>query len=112
DLDAARELDASFGQRLAGQGTLPNDVAAALADDVRGFGELLCLVATGHIDGRPESPNHAFDDLVARCSGQDHYTSLADNRLWRDLAIAERAQTERSKLASLGALATRLRRRG
>ena len=76
DLDAARE---------------PAD-PSALAEDVRGFGQLLSLLATGDLDTEPNTfTKRAFDTLVRRCLGRggDQYTSFTDPRLWHDLVAAE-----------------------
>jgi hypothetical protein len=76
DLDAARE---------------PAD-ARARAEDVRGFGQILSLLATGDLDAEPgSSPHRAFETLVRGCLGRggDQYTSFTDPRLWHDLESAE-----------------------
>jgi hypothetical protein len=92
DLDAAHELDPELRPRLA-HGPLPTEAAAALAGDVRGFGEILALLASG-VHTPPTTANRAFDSLVAAClsEGSDRYTSLVDSRLWHDLAEAEQVQ--------------------
>jgi hypothetical protein len=64
------------------------DAARLLAEDVRGLGDILALVAGG-----PSGGIGSLDTLIANCRTQ-HYTSVADARLWHDLAAAERAQEQ------------------
>jgi hypothetical protein len=79
DLDAAHELD---GPVLA-----PSpDAARLLAEDVRGYGEVVALLAGGASSG-----NRALDRLIAACTTQ-RLTSMADPGLWHMLADAERAR--------------------
>jgi len=78
DLDAARELPlAALSQ-----------ADPALTADLRGFGEILTLLAGGTRTG-----NRPFDTLVSGCLTDGHYASLADKQLWRDLATAEDEET-------------------
>jgi hypothetical protein len=91
DLDAARELEPAIADRLERP---PREVAAALVEDVHGFGEILCLLTTGRGDQPPTSDvaPRAFEQFVRRCLGRDgeQYRSMADEQLWHDLAAAER----------------------
>jgi hypothetical protein len=85
--------------------------------DVRAFGELLGYVATGAGTATPTpatgagrtilvtgaasagrvTDNRAFDTLVRRCAAEPSaYVSMADPRLWSDLAAAEREQARRA----------------
>jgi hypothetical protein len=83
--------------------------------DVRAFGELLGCVATGAATATPATgvgstilmtgaaaagrvtDNRAFDTLVRRCAAEPlAYVSMADPRLWSDLAAAEREQARRA----------------
>jgi hypothetical protein len=80
DMDAAHVLDGSV---VAPSG----DSARLLADDVRGYGEILALLAGGTRSG-----NRLLDRLIADCTEQ-RLTSLADQRLWHLLARAEGAQS-------------------
>jgi len=105
DLDAARELGPA--------GPTPED-AAILADDVAGFGRLLCLLATGDAEAAaamPPTSNRPFDTLLARCGGRggDQYASLADARLWHDLAAAEAVARPRPRPRPLVRLKRALR---
>ena len=73
DFDAARDT--------APEGT------DADREDIRAFGEVLTLVATG--DSRSAvSGDRSFARLVGRCL-EHAYHSMADPALWRDLAAAE-----------------------
>jgi hypothetical protein len=102
DLDAAHELE---------PGALGSSARSpALAADVRGFGEILCLLASGAAN-LPATANRPFDTLAANCLSDGRYTSLADSALWRDLASAEREQARRSA-APVGWLAGLRRRFG
>lgn len=95
DLDAAHELECSVVNPTP-------DAARLLAEDTRGLGDILALLAGGRSSG-----NRELDTLIESCRAQ-RYTSLADARLWHDLTAAERAQ-----VAPRGWLATlvgRLRR--
>jgi hypothetical protein len=68
------------------------EAAALLADEVRRFGELLVYAATADPHaGSVGSSRRPFATLVRRCLGNDRrpYTSMADPRLWQDLASAE-----------------------
>jgi hypothetical protein len=69
DLDQAHELEPS-----------------AAATEVRAFGSLLSLLATGDpsVSERP-TRDAAFNRLLERCT-HGKYESLADRRFWRDLA--------------------------
>jgi hypothetical protein len=87
DLDAAHELEPGA---LTSTARLP-----ALAADVRGFGEILCLLANG-TPSLPATGNRPFDTLAANCLSDGHYASIADTALWHDLASAEREQARRT----------------
>jgi serine/threonine protein kinase len=101
DLDVSEELDISHKEFASA----PPAVAESLVGDVRGFGELLFDLATGHdppTQGvpNPNTGNAAFDVLVEKCltsmADGPGYVSLADAELWRDLDAAlalERART-------------------
>jgi serine/threonine protein kinase len=93
DLDVSEELEISH-QEFA---SAPPEIAESLVGDVRGFGELLFDLATGHdppTQGVPNlhTGNTTFDGLVEKCltSSADGpgYVSLADAVLWRDLEAA------------------------
>ena len=93
DLDVSEELDISHEEFASA----PPAVAESLVGDVRGFGELLFDVATGHdppTQGapNPHTGNAAFDALVEKCltsvADGPGYVSLADAELWRDLNAA------------------------
>jgi hypothetical protein len=79
DLDAAREFLAA-----------PD----AAREDVRGFGELLCLLSTGSSDTPPMTHNKAFDECVNRCVAT-RYASMRDEDLWHDLQRAEEVERAR-----------------
>ncbi len=79
DLDAAHELDTDL-QHPGAEG------ARLLAEDVRGYGEILHLLAGGS-----STASRSLDQLIAECREQ-RLTSLAGPRLWHTLAAAERAQ--------------------
>ncbi len=96
DLDAAHELTS-----LDRAG---DDGARLLAEDVRGYGEILALFSGGTSSG-----NRHLDALVAECREQ-RITSMVDPRLWRLLADAERAQS-RSSQGILASVLGRIRRR-
>jgi len=83
DLDAAHELDPGV---VASGAPLP-----VLAVDVRGFGEIMALLASGSPNS-PTTGNRPFDSLVSACLAEGHYGSMADKQLWQDLAAAEREQ--------------------
>jgi hypothetical protein len=80
-------------------------VAESLVGDVRGFGELLFNLATGHdppmqVVTNPHTGYTAFELLVEKCltsmADGPGYVSLADAVLWDDLEAAstlERART-------------------
>jgi len=103
DLDAAHELEPDA---LSGSSRIQ-----ALTVDVRGFGEVLALLASGTTN-LPTTGNRPFDTLVGNCLAEGQYASMADKRLWQDIASAEREQTRRASGASgvLGALFARVRR--
>jgi hypothetical protein len=92
DLDAARQVDGPLEVAAAEPAT-----AAAMAADVRGFGELLHEVATGReADSGAaslHSGNAAFDALVHRCLLPNTYVCLADEALWRDFDKALAAES-------------------
>jgi hypothetical protein len=102
DLDASSELDA-LPTELS---QAPRGVVQCLVSDVNGFGELLYELATGHEppsegEVNPETGNAAFDGLVVRCMNADvdthAYTSLRDEALWRDLALAQAVEDRRMR---------------
>jgi serine/threonine protein kinase len=93
DLDVSEELDISPEQFASA----PPAVAESLVGDVRGFGELLFNLATGHDPPTqgvpsPQTGNAAFDFLVEKCltsmADGPGYVSLADTVLWADLEAA------------------------
>jgi len=92
DLDAARVVEAAPDVRR---------------DDVRAFGELLALLATGDARAHTTS-SRAFDAVVCQCRAAT-YESMADPRLWRDLASAE-AEAARGSASRFEALWRRIRR--
>jgi hypothetical protein len=106
DLDASSELDA-LPTDLS---RAPRGVVQCLVSDINGFGELLYELATGHEppsegDANPETGNAAFDGLVVRCMNADvdthAYTSLHDEALWRDLALARAVEDRRMRRRAL-----------
>jgi hypothetical protein len=104
DLDAARELAAG-----ALEGATRD---AALIADVRGFGEILVLLTSGRATP-PTTGNRPFDNLVGACLAEGQYASMADQRLWRELAAAEHEEARRARTSDsgwLGGLVARLRR--
>jgi hypothetical protein len=104
DLDAARELGAGLLSSAARH--------AALSADVRGFGEIMALLASGSATP-PTTGDRPFDNLVGACLAEGEYTSMADPRLWRDLATAEHHQARRARINGrgwLGDLVARIRR--
>jgi hypothetical protein len=103
DLDAAHELESDA---LSGSSRVP-----ALLADVRGFGEILALLASGTTN-LPTTGNRPFDTLVGNCLAEGQYASMADKRLWQDIASAEREQARRAsgKTGVLGVLLARVRR--
>ncbi|MDQ6672657.1 MAG: hypothetical protein M3069_18270, partial [Chloroflexota bacterium] len=93
DLDVSEELDISH-QTFA---CAPREIAESLVGDVRGFGELLFDVATGHdpptqVPPNPHTGNTVFDALVEKAltsvADGPGYLSMADRMLWADLAAA------------------------
>jgi hypothetical protein len=93
DLDVSEELEIS----PEAFGSAPPEIAESLVGDVRGFGELLFDVATGHDPPgqgapNPHTGNRAFDALVEKCltsmADGPGYVSLADTALWLDLEAA------------------------
>jgi len=103
DLDAAHELQPDA---LQGSSRVP-----ALAADVRGFGEVLALLASATTN-LPTTGNRPFDALVGHCLAEGHYASMADKRLWQDIASAEREQARRARGSTgmLGSLLAKVRR--
>ena len=120
DFDVAEHLPVALKADVAP----PPEVALSLLQDVHGFGELLYSLASGceppaegSVD--PGTDNPHFNALVVRCLqaelATDEYSSLADERLWRDLdrsAAFERRliagrlrRVLRSYVSSRGALA-------
>jgi hypothetical protein len=92
DLDAARELPGRLPE-------IASDPSAAetLAEDVRGFGELLFELVSGKESastiGSSTTSNVAFDALVLRCQSsapdvRNSYVCLADEALWWDVQKA------------------------
>ena len=93
DLDVSEELDISQEEFASA----PPAIAESLVGDVRGFGELLFDLATGHDPPNqgvpnPHTRNAAFNALVEKCltsmADGPGYVSLADADLWRDLNAA------------------------
>jgi hypothetical protein len=112
DLDVSEELEISHEEFASA----PRDIAESLVGDVRGFGELLFDLATGHdppTQGapNPNTGNAAFDALVARClmstADGPGYVSLADAALWRDLEAALAVERARPPVEARRSRATR-----
>jgi serine/threonine protein kinase len=102
DFDAAEALDYP-STRLA---QAPREITQRLVTDVNGFGELLFMLATGReppadAEPDPETVNVVFNALVARCitaeGGTHDYASMADSRLWADLAHANAIEKEHGR---------------
>jgi serine/threonine protein kinase len=105
DLDLSEELEISHEDFASA----PREIAESLVGDVRGFGELLYDLATGHDlplndVPNPHTGNTAFDALVEKCltstTDGSRYVSLADALLWRDLEAAlalERTRTQAAR---------------
>lgn len=112
DLDVSEELEISQAEFASA----PPAIAESLVGDVRGFGELLFDLATGHdppAQGapNPHTGNAVFDVLVEKCltsvADGPGYVSLADAVLWRDLDAA--LALERARPRSPGSRPTRPR---
>jgi hypothetical protein len=102
DLDASVTLDVP----LAEFATAPREIGELLVDDVRGFGELLFMLATGReppSEGvpNPDTGNTTFDLLVVTCmtsvADERGYVCLADPGLWQQLYRAGEVEKVRQQ---------------